>query len=155
MKLALLLSAVTASALLGTRFTPAPGTEVGEWYGSLEKSPLNPPPAVFGPVWTTLYALMAVAGYRIWNKRERSPERTRALALWPAQLALNAAWSPLFFGAKRPDLAMTDLIALMIALILFVRDASKVDKPAAWMFSPYVAWVAFAGVLNAEIIRRN
>jgi len=154
-RLALLLSAVTASALIGTRFTPAPGTEIGDWYRSLEKSPLNPPPAVFGPVWTTLYTLMAVAGFRIWNKRDRSPERTRSLALWPAQLALNAAWSPLFFGAKRPDLAMADLVALIIALILFVRDASKVDKPAAWMFAPYVAWAAFAAVLNAEIIRRN
>ena len=59
MRLALLLSAVTASALIGTRFTPAPGTEIGDWYRSLEKSPLNPPPAVFGPVWTTLYTLMA------------------------------------------------------------------------------------------------
>ena len=155
MRLGILLSAVTASALIGTRFTPAPGTETGHWYRSLEKSPLNPPPAVFGPVWTTLYALMAAAGFRIWNTRDRSPERTRALALWPAQLALNAAWSPLFFGAKRPDLAMADLTILMLALIVFVRDASKVDKPAAWMFAPYVAWVAFAGVLNAEIIRRN
>ena len=110
---------------------------------------------MFGPVWTTLYTLMAVAGFRIWNKKDRSPDRARALVLWPTQLALNAAWSPLFFGAKRPDLAMADLLVLMIALILLTRDASKVDKPAAWMFAPYVVWVAFAGVLNAEVIRRN
>jgi translocator protein len=155
MKLALLLSGVAASALLGTRFTPTRGTEIGDWYRSLNKSPLTPPDGVFGPVWTTLYALMAIAGYRIWSRCDRSSERTRALALWPAQLALNAAWSPIFFGAKRPDIAMLDLVALWIALVLFVRDASKVDKPAAAMFAPYVAWVTFAGVLNAEIIRRN
>ena len=154
MKLVILFGAVTASALLGARFTPAQGTEIGDWYRSLEKSPLNPPAWVFGPVWTTLYALMAIAGYRVWT-REESPERNRALALWPAQLALNAAWSPLFFGAQRPDVAMADLVALMIALVLFIRSASRVDKPAAWMFVPYVAWVTFAGVLNAEIVRRN
>src|SRR3954471_9769230 len=99
-RLLVLLSAVTASALLGTRFTPARGTDIGNWYEGLEKSPLNPPPVVFGPVWTTLYVLMAAAGFRLWNHRRQSRERKRALALWPAQLALNAAWSPLFFRAK-------------------------------------------------------
>ena len=155
MKLLALLSATAASALLGARFTPRGGTEIGEWYASIEKSPLNPPDWVFGPVWTTLYVLMAIAGYRLWAKADPSAARTRALTLWPAQLALNAAWSPLFFGAKRPDLAMADLIALWLALLFFTRDASKADKPAAWMFAPYVAWVTFAGILNAEIIRRN
>ena len=154
MKLISLLTAVTASALLGARFTPRSGSEIGDWYASLEKSPLNPPDWVFGPVWTTLYALMAIGGYRVWNGRQ-SPERDRALALWAGQLTLNAAWSPLFFGTRRPDVALADLVALMIALMLFVRDTSRVDKPAAWMFAPYIAWVAFAGMLNAEIVRRN
>ena len=154
MKLLTLFASVAASALLGARFTPRKGTEIGQWYTSLEKSPLNPPEQVFGPVWTTLYVLMALSAYRLWNRRE-SPERNRALALWIAQLVLNAAWSPLFFGTKRPDIAMADLLALMIALILFVRTTSRVDKGAAWMFAPYVAWVAFAGILNAEILRRN
>ena len=145
---------VAAAAFLGSRFNPAPGTETGLWYRRQRKAPLNPPPQVFAPVWTTLYTLMAIAGYRVWRSPE-SESRETALRLWFTQLGLNAAWSPLFFGAKRPAISMADLLALLAVQSAFVRKAGDVDRPAAWLFAPYIAWVMFAGYLNAEIIRRN
>ena len=146
--------AVVATALLGSRFTPAAGTQTGDWYRRQRKSPLNPPDAVFAPVWTTLYALMAIAAYRVWRARE-GESRSSALRLWAAQLALNAAWSPLFFGAKKPAIAFVDLLALLGAQAAFVRKSNRVDRAAAWLFAPYIAWVMFAAHLNLEIIRRN
>lgn len=149
-----LLGSVAAAALLGTRFNPRPGTKTGRWYANLEKSPLNPPDKVFGPVWTTLYTAMAIAAFRIWNAPD-SEERTDALRLWFGQLALNAAWSPIFFGAKHPRAALADLGGLAVTQAAFVRKAARVDSVAASLFIPYMAWVAFAGYLNVEIVRRN
>jgi benzodiazapine receptor len=153
-RLATLGGAVAAAALLGSRFNPAPGTETGAWYARQEKSPLNPPNTVFAPVWTTLYALMAVSAYRV-GSAPKSEARDRALRLWSMQLGLNAAWSPLFFGAKNPMISFVDLLALQAAQWAFVRKAKEVDRTAAWMFVPYIAWVLFAGHLNFEIVRRN
>ena len=146
--------AAAGAALLGARFNPAPESEIGRWYRGLHKSPLNPPDAVFGPVWTTLYTLMTIAAYRVWRAPE-SESRDAALRLWFAQLGLNTAWSPLFFGAKRPELSLADLLALLAAQAAFVTEARDVDRTAAWLFAPYIAWVTFAGYLNAEILRRN
>ena len=140
--------ATAAAAFLGSRFTPS--GDIGRWYESLDKPPITPPNATFPIVWTTLYVLMAISAYRVWGTGER-----RAIGWWSAQLALNAAWSPLFFGARRPELALVDLVALFAAIAVYTNAARRVDKPAAWMMAPYLAWVAFAGVLNAEIARRN
>lgn len=146
--------AVAAAALLGSRFNPARGTEPGDWYRRQAKSPLNPPDQVFAPVWTTLYTMMAIAAYRVWRAPD-GDDRDAALRLWFGQLALNAAWNPLFFGAKQPAVSLADLIALLAAQMAFVAKARHVDRVAAWLFAPYIGWVAFAGHLNAEIVRRN
>lgn len=140
--------ATAAAAVLGSRFNPS--GETGRWYDSLDKPSFTPPDAVFPVVWTTLYALMAVSAFRVWRTGER-----RALGWWGAQLALNAAWSPIFFGARSPGVAMADLVALFVSLAGYTNEARKVDKPAAWMMAPYLFWIAFAGALNAEIVRRN
>lgn len=144
-------AATAAAAFLGSRFTPS--GNIGRWYDSLDKPPFTPPNATFPIVWTTLYVLMAISAYRVWNAEGN--ERTRAIALWGIQLALNAAWSPIFFGARRPELALVDLVALLGAIAAYTNQARRIDKPAAWMMAPYLVWVAFAGVLNAEIARRN
>lgn len=144
---------VAGAAVLGGLFNPGRGT-TRQWYDDLEKPAFNPPDVVFGPVWTTLYVLIAISGYRVWFSGP-GRERTRALALWGAQLALNAAWSPLFFGAKRPELALGDIVLMLVAIASYSAAAWKVDKPAAWLMSPYLAWVAFAAILNAEIVRLN
>ncbi len=145
--------AVAGVAMLGGFFNPGRGT-TRQWYSELEKPSFNPPDAVFAPVWTTLYVLMAISGYRVWSSRAGG-ERTRALALWGAQLTLNAAWSPLFFGAKKPALAFADIVLMLTAIASYCASARKVDRPAAWMMAPYLAWVAFASILNAEIVRLN
>lgn len=148
------LGSVAVAAVGGSQFNPTPGTETGDWYEGLEKSSLNPPKEVFAPVWTTLYAAMALSGYRIWSAR-RGKARTATLRLWFAQLGVNAAWSPLFFGAKQPVLSLIDLTALVGLQAAYMNKARKVDAIAAWLFVPYVAWVGFAGFLNAEVVRRN
>ena len=126
----------------------------GLWYHLLRKPSFNPPSQVFGPVWTTLYGLMSWSAYRIWRSPP-SPERTRALVLWATQLGLNGLWSPLFFGKHKPRAALVDLVALATAIAAYIRVASKVDGVAARLMAPYLAWVGFAGLLNAEIVRRN
>jgi benzodiazapine receptor len=124
------------------------------WYERLDRPRWNPPKQAFGPVWTVLYALMVASAYRVWRAPD-SPGRTRALRLWAAQLLANGAWSPLFFGAHRPKVALADLGLLLGALGGYAAAAARVDGPAAWMMAPYGAWSTFAAALNGEIVRRN
>ncbi len=145
-------AAVAGAAVLGSRFTPT--GRIGVWYAALRKPPFNPPSSVFPIVWTCLYALMAWSAFRVW-RAPAGPVRTRALGAWWAQLGFNAAWSPIFFGARRPWAALTDLAALFVALLLYTIFSRKSDRAAAWMMLPYLAWVAFAGALNFEIARLN
>jgi tryptophan-rich sensory protein len=149
------LAATAGAAALGTFTGGGPGRSRSlRWYGALRKARGTPPPAVFPAVWTALYAMTAVSGWRVW-RRPDSPRRAAALALWTAQLGLNAAWTPLFFGARRPRLAMADLLGLLGTLAAYTAAARRVDAPAAWLTAPYLGWVSYAGYLNAEILRRN
>lgn len=144
-------AATALTALIGSRETLR---GKGPWYRVIRKSRLNPPDAVFGPVWTTLFALSAISGYRVWRAAP-SPARTRALGLWGVQLTLNANWSRLFFGQHRPTAALVDLGALLASLGGYAQQAAQVDKPAAYLMAPYIGWVGFAGFLNEEVIRKN
>ncbi|MEO7455334.1 MAG: TspO/MBR family protein [Gemmatimonadaceae bacterium] len=146
--------AVTAIApAIGIRQSPA-NPRIARWYRGLAKPPFTPPSAAFGPVWTTLYALIAASGWRVW-RAPSSPERTRALVLWGVQQALNTAWSPLFFGEQRIVAALADIILLDASATAYALAARRVDKPAAAMMIPYLAWLSLATALNAEIVRRN
>jgi benzodiazapine receptor len=130
------------------------GPADGLWYRSLPKPSFQPPPWVFGPVWTALYGAIAYSGYRVY-RAPTSPDRTRALSLWVAQLALNGAWTPIFFGAHKPRIALVDIIALDAAATAYVAAAAKVDKRAAAVVSPYLAWLAFATTLNGSIAAKS
>ena len=144
--------ALTAGAgALGARVTDH-GTQL--WYRRLRKPPFQPPRAVFGPVWTVLYGLIAVSGWRVWNQ-PAGPGRSRALGLWALQLGFNAAWSWLFFGQRRKRAALADITALGASIAAYIAAARKVDRPAAALVAPYLGWVCFAGLLNEEIVRRN
>ncbi len=125
----------------------------GPWYRALRKPPYQPPSTAFGPVWTVLYTLLAASGYRVW--RSRSAARRRALRWWGVQLALNAAWTPIFFGLKRPRAALVDLSLLVPAIGAYTWTARRADRGAAWLVAPYLGWNAFAWTLNAGIVRRN
>lgn len=126
-------------------------TTPGEWYASLQKPPFNPPGWVFGPVWTTLYVMIAIAGWRVW----RIERDGTLMVTWFLQLALNFLWSPIFFAAQNPLLALAVIIAMLGAIITFVVLAWNRDRPAALLFLPYLAWVSFATVLNASIVWLN
>ena len=144
--------ATAGVAWYGARYSRNGGRD--SWYRDLDKPSFTPPDAVFPVVWTTLYALIAWSGWRIWSASP-SRDRNAALRLWVSQLAANAEWSKLFFGARRPTLALVDVVALERMIGAYIKAARKVDRAAANAFIPYGAWVAFATVLNAEIIRRN
>ena len=144
--------ATAGVAWYGSRYSRS-GARDG-WYDQLEKPSFTPPDKVFPVVWTTLYALIAWSGWRIWSAAP-SRERNAALRLWISQLAENAQWSKLFFGQHRPTLALADVLALEGTIFSYITAAKKVDSAAATAFVPSAAWVAFATVLNAEIIRRN
>lgn len=132
---------VAATAVLGATFRP------GTWYQSLNKAPWNPPNAVFAPVWTALYVMIAVAGWRVWSGRVAD----RAILLWTASLVLNALWTPIFFGAERSGLALVDIIALLAVNIAFIRATRPVDRIASLLFVIYSLWVAYATTLTAWV----
>jgi len=143
--------ATAGAAWYGSRYSR--GNRDG-WYRDLRKPSFTPPDKVFPVAWTALYALIAWSGWRVWSAAP-SRQRNAALRLWISQLAANAQWSKLFFGQRRPTLALADIFALEGSIISYIAAAHKVDRGAAYAFVPYAAWVAFATVLNAEILRLN
>ena len=125
-----------------------------EFYATLDKPAWAPPPGVFGPVWTVLYLLMAVAAWLVW--RERGWTRARgALGLFVVQLALNTAWSWLFFAWHRGGLAFADIVVLLGLIVATLFAFARVRRAAAWLLLPYLAWVSFATALNYSVWQRN
>jgi tryptophan-rich sensory protein len=141
---------VGLAAMVGGWFT---STSVGTWYEQLDKPAFSPPDWVFGPVWTALYLAMAVAAWLVWRRQE-GPKRV-GLSLWGIQLVLNATWSALFFGLRAPGIALIELVALAVVIALTIAAFWRSSRPAAGLMAPYLAWVCFAGILNAAIWRLN
>lgn len=137
-----------AAAAMGGLFMP------GEWYASLKKPAWNPPGWVFGPVWTALYTMMAVAAWLVWKRGGFAAQR-RPIALFLVQLTLNAAWTPLFFGLHRPGLAFAEIVLLGLAIAATLIAFRPVSRLAAWLLAPYLAWVSFAATLNFTLWRLN
>lgn len=125
------------------------------WYAALNKPPWTPPGWLFGPVWTLLYVAMAAAAFLVWRTRGGFGGARRELGLYAVQLALNAAWSPLFFGAHRPGLALFDIGLLWLVLAALVPLFFRVRRAAGLLLVPYLAWVTFASALNLSIVLRN
>ncbi len=125
---------------------------VSSWYPSLIKPSFNPPNWVFGPVWTLLYGMMAVAAWLVTRHAAQGGEGTRrAIALFLVQLVLNALWSGLFFGARQPGWAFVEIIALWLAIAATIAAFLPIDRWAAGLMAPYLAWVTFASVLNGSL----
>lgn len=123
----------------------------GGWYAGLNKPPFNPPNWIFAPVWFALYVMIAVAGWRVWTKAPRS----LAMALWGGQLVLNWAWTPVFFTLEAIWPAAIVILAILLVIALFIQRAWAIDRLAAWLFVPYLAWVGFATLLNLSIAFLN
>jgi tryptophan-rich sensory protein len=149
-----------AKRLLGCTalaFLPALGATVarpGPWYRALKKPPFQPPAWVFGPVWMALYLTMGLAHYAFMAKSGEESRRKGTL-FQTAQLGLNAAWAPLFFGLKRPDAAMADLALLIVAAWTTQREFRKASPLAGRLLYPYLAWLCFAAYLNGGVCWLN
>ena len=125
--------------------------EPDEWYRRLNKPDFTPPGWVFGPVWSALYLLMGIAAWTVWRRKGLS----LALGLFVVQLILNATWSGLFFGMQRPDLAFAEILVLWAFIFATTIEFFRVSAVGGWLMVPYLAWTAFAAVLNGAIWRMN
>jgi translocator protein len=143
-------AAVTATAVLGA-LGSSPGSR---WYRTLDKPAWQPPGAVFGPVWTTLYALIAFAGGRTLSRTDGAGRRSYLPALG-TNLALNTAWSWIFFRVHRPQAAAVEAVVLAVSSADLARRSWARDRVAGVALLPYAAWTAFAAVLTGAIARRN
>jgi tryptophan-rich sensory protein len=150
---ALLLRLAICFAVAGIGGRWSAGAVTG-WYRTLTRPAFAPPNWVFGPVWTLLYALMAIAAWRVWLGSP-SQARSWALLLFLAQLALNLAWSWIFFHRHAIGAALVEIAVLWMGIGAATLAFSKVDLVAAWLMAPYLAWVTFASALNAGFWRLN
>jgi tryptophan-rich sensory protein len=146
---AFLLLVVGGGLLIGGLTGPDP------WFASLRKPSFNPPNWIFGPVWTALYVMIAIAGWRAWSRRTDTRADSLALGLWWLQLGLNFLWSPVFFAAHQIGIALALIALLLLSIIGFVATAWSRDRVAALLFAPYMLWVAFATALNAAFYSMN
>ena len=141
------LAAVVAALTLG-QFATFPN--LAPWFAELIKPSFNPPNWVFGPVWTGLYALMAFSAWRI-MRLPPSPARRTALILFFGQLALNAAWSWMFFAAHSPLLGLVNIVPQFFMIVATVVAFGRLERIAGWCMAPLAAWVGYASALNAAI----
>jgi len=132
-------------ALVSSSFSP------DAWYASLIKPSWNPPNWLFGPVWTLLYGMIAVAAWRVWRVKDSQ----LALAMWALHLVPNMLWSYFFFSAHRLDYALVDISFLLVGIVATVGLFAQRDRIAALLLLPYLAWVGFATLLNWTLLRLN
>lgn len=135
------------AAAVGGIFT---ASSVNTWYQTLQKPSYNPPDWVFGPVWTVLYGMMAVATWLVWRGMGVGTTRL-PLLLFAVQLCLNVAWSGIFFGLQQPGWAFLELCALWVAICATAALFWRVSPLAGWLMVPYLLWVSFAAVLNLNV----
>jgi len=151
-KLIVAIAVCQLAGIVGSFFTtPA----ISGWYDGLVRPVLNPPSWIFGPVWITLYLLMGIALYLIWQQGLNRKEVKVAMVVFGIQLVLNALWSIVFFGLQNPGLAFVDILLLWISILLSIILFYKISKPASYLLIPYILWVSFAGYLNYAIWTLN
>lgn len=135
-------------AWFGSLFTP------GEWYQTLTKPSWTPPNAVFPPVWTALYLLMAISAWLVWTQRGFKSARG-VLLPFGLQLVFNGLWSWVFFGMHRPGLAIVDITLLWLSLVVTIFLFARRRPLAAWLLIPYLIWISYASALNLAIWQLN
>lgn len=142
------IGAVFIAAMTGGIFRP------GDWYKNLDKPGFTPPDWLFPVAWAVLYAMIAASGYLFYVAAEPS-ERVLPLTLYGAQLVTNSAWSAIFFGLRRLDLALVDALLMFALIAATMATFAPVSPLAAALLAPYLVWVGFASALNDTILRRN
>ncbi|MBP9702897.1 tryptophan-rich sensory protein [Candidatus Woesebacteria bacterium] len=141
-----------SAGLLGSLFT---FSAIPTWYATLDKPFFSPPNYLFGPVWTTLYTLMGISAYLVYRRFQFGKKAKIFWQLYWAQLVLNTLWSILFFGFKEPGLAFVEIVALWYFIVRTIQESKKLNKNAAYLLYPYLAWVSFAALLNLAIYLLN
>lgn len=149
--LGVFLAVCLAAGGLGAMITT---TELDGWYQTINKPSWNPPDAVFGPVWTTLFVMMAFASWLVWKTAGLKGAKI-SLTLFAVQLLLNVAWSWIFFSRHQPGLAFLEIIILWLAILATTICYFRCSKIAGYLMLPYLGWVGFASVLNFAIWRLN
>ena len=130
-------------------------TSVKSWFVTLNKPSFNPPAWVFAPVWTTLYIMMGIAFFLIWQSNADELLKRRAMRIYFLQLFFNFTWSFVFFYAKQPGWALANIVLLLLLIVATIFLFSRISKSAAWLLFPYILWVSFATALNFFIWQLN
>ncbi|MEO0089749.1 MAG: TspO/MBR family protein [candidate division WOR-3 bacterium] len=152
LKLLLSILICQVAGILGSIFTtPA----IPTWYLQLNKPPFTPPNWLFAPAWTTLFLLMGISLYLVWNQGWENKQVKKAILIFAIQLILNILWSFIFFTLKSLLFAFIEIIILWIAILLTIINFQKVSKPSAYLLLPYLLWVSFASVLNFSLLTLN
>jgi len=156
-KLILSIGVSLAAGAVGSIFT---ASSVSSWYQTLVQPDFAPPSWLFGPVWTLLYVLMGIALFLVWSSYAKASQDKQkgiriAIVIFFVQLALNALWSFLFFGARNPQIAFFEIVFLWISIVASMFFFSKISRTATWLLVPYILWVSFAGYLNYSIMILN
>jgi len=144
-KIIITILVVFLAALVGSLAT---FNAIPTWYAELNRTAITPPNWVFGPVWTLLYILMAIAAFLVWREGLENPAVKHRLVLFFEQLVLNALWSIIFFGQHQILFAFIALVVLWLAILATILKFYQISKLAAYLLIPYILWVTFAGVLN-------
>lgn len=152
LKLVVAVVVTQLAGIIGSLFT---FSAIPTWYATLTKPELNPPSWIFGPVWTTLYLLMGVSAFLIWQKGWARKDVKIALSVYGVQLVLNALWSIVFFGMQNPGLALVNIALLFVSIVATMVLFYKISRPAMYLLIPYILWVSFALYLNYAIYALN
>ncbi|HQM15820.1 MAG TPA: tryptophan-rich sensory protein [Candidatus Woesebacteria bacterium] len=152
LKLVISIAMCELVGIVGTPFTIA---AIPSWYSTLNRPFFSPPNWLFAPVWTTLYLMMGIAFFLIWNQGFKKSKTKEAAHLFFIQLFLNGIWSPIFFGLKSPFLGLIVIATLWGYLLDTINKFRALSKPAAYLLYPYFGWVSFATLLNAAIVILN
>ena len=146
---------VAAAAAMAVAALGASATDLGPWYYGLRKPSWQPPDWLFGPAWTLIYGLAALSGVLAWNAARGRAQRRRILGLFAANALLNVLWSELFFRLQRPDWALVEAVPFWLSILMLMAALWSISQAASWVLAPYLAWVAFAIVLNLAVVRLN
>lgn len=130
-------------------------TDIGAWYKALQKPSWQPPDWLFGPVWTTIFTLIAISAALAWRDAPDAGTRGQVVGLFAMNGVLNVLWSLLFFHLRRPDWALIEVVALWLSIVLLIFVLWRFSRRASLLLLPYLAWVSFAAYLNLTIVRLN
>ena len=130
-------------------------TDLGPWYFRLHKPAWQPPDWLFGPAWTLIFALAALAGVIYWTRWTNRNDRLRMVAAFALNAFLNTFWSLLFFRFERPDWALYEVGSLWLSIALLIVLLARGSRTASWLLLPYLGWVSFAALLNWKIVQLN